>query len=275
MIQPPILTDRTALDRQRQRALRLPDHNGAMFLHRIAWDDVQERLTEVNRTFRSPVVVTGHPEIWSDFAPCVADDDLLAVSPGAHDLVVHVMTMHWANDPLGQMVQCRRALAPDGLFIAVFPGGRTLHELRSCLAEAEAQVTGGLSPRVLPMGEIRDLGALMQRAGFALPVADTLTQVVQYRDFGRVVADLRGMGETNALAARPRHFTRRGVLAAAAGIYQGLATPEGHLPATFELVFLTGWAPHDSQQQPLRPGSAKSRLADALGVPEAPLPKDG
>ena len=275
MTQPPILTDRTALDRQRQRALRLPDHNGAMFLHRIARDDVQERLTEVNRTFTSPVVVTGHPEFWSDFAPCVADDDLLALSPGAHDLVVHAIALHWANDLLGQMVQCRRALAPDGLFIAVFPGGRTLHELRSCLAEAESSVTGGLSPRVLPMGEIRDLGALMQRAGFALPVADNLTQVVRYRDFGRLVADLRAMGETNALAARPRHFTRRGVLAAADGIYQGLATREGHLPATFELVFLTGWAPHDSQQQPLRPGSAKSRLADALGVPEAPLPKDG
>jgi SAM-dependent methyltransferase len=272
MTQPPILTDRPSLMRQRQRASQRPDHDESLFLHRLALVDVQERLTEVNRTFTSPVVVTGHPQIWSDFAPVVADDDLLALTPGAHDLVIHAMALHWANDPLGQLVQCRRALAPDGLFIAVFPGGRTLHELRSSLAEAESRVTGGLSPRVLPMGEIRDLGALMQRAGFALPVADNLTQTVHYRDFGRLVADLRAMGETNVLAARPRHFARREIFGRASAVYQGLASPEGHLPATFELVFLTGWAPHDSQQQPLRPGSARSRLADALGVPEKPLP---
>jgi SAM-dependent methyltransferase len=273
MSQPPILTDRPALLRQRKRARLRPDHSDALFLHRLAFDDVQERLSEVNRSFTAPVVVSGHPEIWSDLSRVIADDDLLDLTPGAHDLVIHAMALHWANDPLGQLVQCRRALAPDGLFIAVFPGGRTLHELRSSLAEAESQVTGGLSPRVLPMGEVRDLGALMQRAGFALPVADIVTQVVQYRDFGRLVADLRAMGETNALAARLRRFTPKAVLAAAAGVYQGFATPEGHLPATFELVFLTGWAPHDSQQQPLRPGSAKARLADALGVPEKPLPK--
>lgn len=275
MSQPPILTDRPALLRQRQRARLRPEHDEALFLHRLAFDDVQERLSEVNRTFTAPVVVSGHPEIWSDLGPVVGDEEVLPLTPGMHDLVIHAMSLHWANDPLGQLVQCRRALAPDGLFIAAFPGGRTLHELRSSLAEAEAQVTGGLSPRVLPMGEIRDLGALMQRAGFALPVADNLTQVVQYRDFGRLVADLRAMGETNALASRLRHFTPKAVLAAAAGVYQGFATPEGHLPATFELIFLTGWAPHDSQQQPLRPGSARSRLADALGVPEKPLPKDG
>lgn len=274
MSQPPVLTDRSALLRQRIRGQRRPDHDEALFLHRLALSDIQERLNEVNRTFTSPVVVSGHPEIWSALAPVVADDDILALDPAGHDLVIHSMSLHWANDPLGQLVQCRRALRPDGLLIAVFPGGRTLHELRSCLAEGESLATGGLAPRVLPMGEIRDLGALMQRAGFALPVADSLTQTVQYRDFGRLVADLRAMGETNALAARPRRFTRRAVLAAAVEIYQGLATAEGHLPATFELVFLTGWAPHDSQQQPLRPGSARQRLADALQVPETRLPKD-
>lgn len=275
MTQPPPLTDRAALLRQRQRAALRPDHDEALFLHRLAFDDVQERLSEVNRTFTTPVVVTGHPQIWSDFAPVVPDDELLALTPGAHDLIVHAMSLHWANDPVGQLVQCLRALRPDGLFLAVFPGGRTLNELRASLAEAEARVAGGLSPRVLPMGEIRDLGALMQRAGFALPVADSLTQVVQYRDFGRLLSDLRAMGETSALAARPRHFTRRGVMGAAAAIYDELATPEGHLPATFELVFLTGWAPHDSQQKPLRPGSAMARLADALGSAEKPLPGDG
>lgn len=200
------------------------------------------------------------------------DDDVLDLSPGAHDLVIHAMALHWANDPLGQLIQCRRALRPDGLCLAVLPGGQTLHELRASLAEAEAQVTGGLSPRVLPMAEIRDLGALMQRAGLALPVADSLPQTVEYRDFAALAADLRATGETNALTARLRYPTRRAVMARAARIYAATFTlPSGRLPATVELITLTGWAPHESQQQPLRPGSAKSRLADALRVPEQPL----
>jgi SAM-dependent methyltransferase len=276
---PPILTDRTALSRHRTRARALSDHDAAMFLHRLAFADLQERLTEVNRWFTAPAVVSGFPEVWQDFLPGthhVLDDDVLALQPGAHDLIVHAMALHWANDPLGQLVQCRRALQPDGLMLAVLPGGRTLHELRIALAEAEARVTGGLSPRVLPMGEIRDLGGLVQRSGFALPVADSLVQRVEYGSFPSLLADLRASGETNALTGRLRRFTGRAVLAAAGAIYaESFATPEGRLPATVELVFLTGWAPHDSQQQPLRPGSAKARLADALGVPEAPLPKDG
>jgi SAM-dependent methyltransferase len=194
---------------------------------------------------------------------------------GVHDLIVHAMSLHWANDPVGQLVQCRRALKPDGLCLVVLPGGRSLQELRTSLAEAEAQVTGGLSPRVLPMGEIRDLGALMQRAGFALPVADSIVQTVEYRSFPALLSDLRASGETNALTARLRRFTRRSVLAEAARIYaRNYANPEGRLRATVELVVLTGWAPHDSQQQPLQPGSAKARLAEALGVSEKPLPKD-
>jgi SAM-dependent methyltransferase len=275
----PILTDRLALARHRARALALPGHDAAMFLHRLALTDIQERLTEVNRLFTAPAVVSGFPGIWQDLHPRalqVPDAEVLDLRPGAHDLVVHAMALHWANDPLGQLVQCRRALRPDGLLIAVLPGGRSLHELRSALAEAEARVTGGLSPRVVPMGEIRDLGGLMQRAGFALPVADSLNQVVEYRDFPTLMADLRASGETNALTDRLRRFTRRGVLSTAAAIYaETFATPEGRLTATVELVFLTGWAPHESQQQPLRPGSAKARLADALLVPETPLPKDG
>lgn len=276
---PPILTDTPALLRHRNRARRLPRHDDALFLHRLALADVQERLALVNRTFTAPAVVSGFPETWAGLLPgvtLVADDERLALDPGAHDLVVHAMSLHWTNDPLGQLVQCRRALRPDGLLLAVLPGGRTLHELRSALAEAEAQLTGGLSPRVLPMGEIRDLGGLMQRAGLALPVADSLSQQVQYRDYAHLLADLRAMGETNALAARSRRFTRREVLARAGAIYHAnFATAAGLLPATVELVFLTGWSPHDSQQKPLRPGSAAVRLADVLGAVEAPLPKDG
>ena len=279
MTTPPALTDRAALTAHRARARRLPGHDDALFLHRAALADLQERLNEVNRTFTSPALVTGFPEVWREFAPdglLVADTEALALTPGAHDLVIHAMGLHWADDPLGQLVQCRHALRPDGLFIAVLPGGRTLHELRTSLAEGEALVTGGLSPRVLPMAEIRDLGGLMQRAGFALPVADSFTQTVHYSSFTSLCADLRAMGETNALAARLRRFSARAIFAAAEAVYRtSFATPDDRLLATFDLVFLTGWAPHDSQQQPLRPGSARSRLADALGVAEKPLPKGG
>ncbi|MCX7287037.1 MAG: SAM-dependent methyltransferase [Rhodobacterales bacterium] len=278
MMQPPLMTDRMALVRHRARAGTLADHRSALFLHDLARSDIKERLNEVNRTFTAPAIVTGYPQVWADFHPdarLVPDDDLLALDPQCHDLVIHAMGLHWANDPVGQLVQCRRALRPDGLCIVVLLGGATLNELRTSLAEAESAVTGGLSPRVLPMGEIRDLGALMQRTGFALPVADSLTQTVLYRDLGRLFADLRAMGETSALAARPRGLTRRAVFGSAEAVYRNsFVTPEGMLKATFEMVFLTGWAPHDSQQQPLRPGTARQRLADALGVPEKPLPKD-
>lgn len=277
MSQPPTLTDREALTRHRTRGRTVPGHDEALFLHRLALSDLQERLSEVNKRFTAPAVVTGSPELFKDWSAAVVEDsDLVDLEPGAHDLVVHFMALHWANDPVGQLVQCRRALKPDGLCLAVLPGGRTLQELRASLAEAEATVTGGLSPRVLPMGEIRELGALMQRAGFGLPVADSLMQVVEYGSFAALLADLRATGETNALSARLRHFTRRSVIAKAAQTYaSNYSTPEGRLNATAELVFLTGWAPHESQQKPLRPGSAKARLADALGVPETPLPKDG
>lgn len=276
MTQPPTLTDRAALDRHRDRARAMPGHDAALFLHRLAFDDLQERLGEVNRRFTAPAVVTGLPQIFAGWCETVVPDaDLIALEPGAHDLIVHFMALHWANDPVGQLVQCRRALQPDGLCLVVLPGGRSLQELRAALAEAEAAVTRGLSPRVVPMGEIRDLGALMQRAGFALPVADSIVQKVEYGSFPALLADLRAAGETNALQGRLRRFTRRAVMAEAARVYAGsYSTSAGRLTATAELVVLTGWAPHESQQQPLRPGSAKARLADALGVPEKPL-KDG
>ncbi|HEY0212279.1 MAG TPA: methyltransferase domain-containing protein [Paenirhodobacter sp.] len=266
----PPLTDRTALHRQRIRALRAP----ALFLHEDAADELQERLLEVNRTFTSPALVTNFSSPFAHVLPgarIVADDEVLDLAPGAHDLVVHAMCLHWANDPVGQIIQCARALRPDGLFIAVLFGGQTLHELRAALAEAEVALTGGLSPRVLPMGEIRDLGALVGRAGLALPVADAFSRKVTYEHPLRLLADLRAMGEANALAARPRHFTRPAVMAQAMARYaQAFAEPDGRVRATFDMVWLTGWKPHDSQQKPLRPGSAAHRLAEALQTFEMP-----
>jgi SAM-dependent methyltransferase len=238
--------------------------------------EVQERLIEVNRAFTAPAVVTGFPDLWRDALPgarIVTDTEVLALDPGAHDLVIHALCLHWAQDPVGQLIQCRRALRPDGLFLGALFGGQTLHELRAALAEAEAAVTGGLSPRVLPMGEIRDLGGLLQRAGFALPVADGATRRVLYRDMLHLMHDLRAMGEASALAARPRRPMRRALLAEAAQRYTAaFGTDEGRVAATFETIFLTGWAPDDSQQKPLRPGSAAKRLADALNAPEITIP---
>ena len=264
------MTDLITLARHRARATR-----DALFLHEQAVDEVQDRLAMVNKSFTSPALVTAHPELWSETLTgfsFVAPDDTLALEPLAHDLVVHAMALHWANDPVGQLIQCRRALQPDGLFLGVGFGGQTLHELRACLAEAEAAVTGGLSPRVAPMAELRDMGGLLQRAGFALPVADAAVLNVEYRDAWHLMRDLRAMGETNALSARLRKPTRRAVLERAATLYKdNFATAEGRITATFELIYLTGWAPDESQQKPLRPGSAQQRLADALGTDETKL----
>ena len=271
MSSPAPLTDRTALTRHRARAARDP----ALFLHEAARDEVQDRLFVVNRAFTSPAVVTPFPQVWDGMLPglkLLPDDEVLDLEEGAHDLVVHAMGLHWANDPVGQLVQARRALKPDGLLLALCFGGQTLHELRAALGQAEIEVAGGLSPRVAPMGEIRDLGALLQRAGLALPVADSLPLDVSYENALHLMRDLRAMGEANALSARLRRPTRRAVLLRAAEIYaQSYARPDGRLSATFELVTLTGWAPDESQQKPLRPGSAAHRLADALGAKETRL----
>jgi len=269
---PPDLACRTALARNRARVRAESD----LFLHALARDELHLRLSEVNRTFTAPAIVTGLPQVWGDFLPdavVVPDDPVLALDAGAHDLVIHAMALHWASDPVGQLVQCRRALRPDGLLLAVCFGGQTLAELRAVLAVAETEVTGGLSPRVLPMAEIRDWGGLLQRAGLALPVADSLCQNVAYRDLSRLFADLRAMGEQNALAARHRRFAPRALFNRAAQLYNAHHSDgAGHLRASFDLIFLTGWAPDASQPQPLRPGSATTRLADVLGSVESPLP---
>ena len=269
----PQITDRSALLKHRARA----DLEAGMFLHDAAIEDLQDRLTLVNKAFTTPAIVTGFPDVWRRCVPnarIVSDDEVLDLEQGAHDLVIHAMALHWANDPVGQIIQCRRALQPDGLFMGVAFGGQTLHELRTALAQAESDVTGGLSPRVVPMAEIRDMGALLQRAGLALPVADSEPLTVTYESPWNLMRDLRAMGEANALAGRLRTPTRREVLIRAAEIYVQEFMTEGRIPATFELIYLLGWAPDASQPQPLRPGSAVTRLADALGANETKLPGD-
>ncbi|MBC7154241.1 MAG: SAM-dependent methyltransferase [Rhodobacteraceae bacterium] len=271
---PPAMTDRTALARNRARAGGAMA-GGAMFLHERAADEIKERLSEVNRRFTAPAVVTGFADFWANVLPgavVVPDTPTLALQPDAHDLVIHALALHWADDPVGQLVQCRHALRPDGLFLGVLFGGQTLAELRAALAEAEVALTGGLSPRVLPMAEIRDLGGLMQRAGFALPVADGTACAVDYASAWHLMRDLRAMGEGNALAARHRRPAPRALFAEAARRYAGaFPAPGGRVRAGFEMIFLTGWAPAPDQPQPLRPGSAAQRLADALGAREHPL----
>ena len=265
------LTDRSALIRNRQRALRAP----VWFLHETAADEIEDRLNLVKKSFTAPGIVTGFPEFWQNRFPealCVKDDETLSLEPQSHDLVIHALCLHWANDPVGQLIQARRALKPDGLLLTVLFGGETLHELRIALAQAESDLLGGLSPRILPMGEIRDLGALLQRAGFALPVADTLPLKTSYASSRHLMLELRAMGESNAMTNRPRRATRRILFDRAADIYtQEFGDAEGRITATFEMIFLTGWSPDASQPQPLRPGSASARLADVLGAKETPL----
>ena len=274
MQKPTDLTDREALARNRRRARSLREP--ALFLQEEAATEIQERLTLVNRAFKSPLIVTAWPEIWQNRFPgarIIADTDTLEATPGAHDLVIHAMTLHWANDPVGQLVQCRRALRPDGLFLGALFGGRTLSELRAVLAEAEVAISGGLSPRVAPMAEIRDLGALLQRAGFALPVVDAQTYTVSYASAFGLMHDLRAMGEGNAMAARRRLPSGRGLFDDTARRYgAAFSQPDGRISASFEIIFLAGWAPDSSQQQPLRPGSATERLANVLGVGETRVP---
>lgn len=264
------LFDLNALALRRARAAR---SGGAWFLHDEAQDLIKERIEEVNRTFTNAAIIGWRGPEWARAlgldAAQVAEGTALDIAPAAHDLIIHAMALHWAADPVGQLIQMRRGLRPDGLMLSCFLGGESLHELRSSFAEAEARVMGGISPRVAPMGEIRDLGGLLQRAGFALPVADNFKFTVSYENPIKLMHDLRAMGETNVMSGRVRTPLRRALLREVMDIYaQNFSLPDGRIRATFDLIFLTGWAPSEDQQKPLRPGSAQARLADALGVKE-------
>lgn len=267
---PPQMTDRAALLRNRQRAQKPK----GMFLQTLVADDIQDRLSLVNRDFTDIAIITGFPDIWQPRMPdatIVSDTDTLALTAKSHDLIIHALALHWANDPVGQLIQCRHALKDDGLLLTASFGGQTLQELRACLAQAESDVSGGLSPRILPMGEIRDLGALLQRAGFALPVADSLPLDVSYETTLDLMRDLRAMGENNALFARRKTGTARAIFARTEELYRQSFAEDDRLKATFEIIFMTGWSPDESQPKPLRPGSASARLADALKTSETKL----
>jgi SAM-dependent methyltransferase len=297
MASPPRIFDRDLHARRLTRAAK--SFTSADFLKRRAADDLVERLEAINRRFEiaadlgardgaffraladSPAAGKIGLLVQSDLslamlmgangARVVADEEQLPFAPGRFDLVVSSLALHWVNDLVGALIQIRLALAPDGLFLGAMLGGSTLTELRGALLAAEADLRGGAGPRISPFADAADGAALLQRAGFALPVIDTDVVTVRYQHPLRLLADLRAMGETSALIERPRQPLTRAVLARACAIYQERhAGPDGRVPATFEILTLTGWAPHPDQQRPLRPGSAKARLADALGVVERP-----
>ncbi|MFG1382564.1 methyltransferase domain-containing protein [Xanthobacter versatilis] len=292
---PHLVFDRPLLRRRLERAARLGPEP---FLLERAAEDMADRLAAVKRQFETAVdlgtptpalarALAGHAAVGRLFraAPLavglstpgvVADEEALPFAAGSLDLVVSALSLQSVNDLPGVLAQVRRALKPDGLFMAALLGGGSLSELRQAFAIAESETTGGLSPRVAPFADVRDLGALLQRAGFALPVTDVDRVVVRYGSPFALFSDLRRMGAANALLERRRVPLRRATLLRAAEVYaERFADPDGRVRATFEIVFLSGWAPHESQQRPLRPGSAKMRLADALGALEVPLPPAG
>jgi SAM-dependent methyltransferase len=300
MSAPPRIFDR---DLHRKRLARAAaDFDDAGFLKARAANDVVSRLEAILRDFPLAVDLGARTGAFrealaaSEAAPRIgalietdlseamlagragprvaADEERLPFAPESLDLVVSSLSLHWTNDVVGALIQVRRALKPDGLFIGALLGGATLTELRQAMVAAEIDLLGGAGSRVSPFADASDAAGLLQRAGFALPVADVDRVTVRYTHPLKLLADLRQMGETNVLAERHPRALTRALVARTCEIYaERFSGPDGKVDATFEIVTLTGWAPHASQQQPLKPGSAKARLADALGVVEHKLPK--
>jgi SAM-dependent methyltransferase len=292
----PIIIDRDLLRGRLRRALAL---GPSTFLADRVAEDLADRLASVLRTFpcgldlgtpteavrrvlagsgKVGTIIAAHPlveaarvraEPGRTGLAIAADAEALPFRDGTLDLVVSALALHFVNDLPGALVQIRRALKPDGLLVAALLGGDTLTELRAAFAAAEAEMEDGISPRVLPFADLRELGALLQRAGFALPVTDVDRLTVRYASPLALMQDLRRMGAANPLVDRSRRPLRRATLARMLEIYGArFADPDQRIRATFEIIYLSGWAPHESQQQPLAPGSARSRLADALGTRE-------
>ncbi|WP_430707694.1 methyltransferase domain-containing protein [Nitrobacter hamburgensis] len=270
---PPVLFDRALLRVRQRRAAKI----GAVpfLLDRVA-EDMAERLQAVLRVFQHAADIgTPGDQVRGALAARVTDtasvdlpvdeSDALGLPPESLDLAVSGLAFQFVNDLPGVLAQIRRALKPDGLLLAATIGGETLTELRQAFAAAESELEGGISPRVAPFADLRDAGALLQRAGFALPVTDVDRVVVRYDDAFGLMHDLRGMGATNVLAERRRTPLRRATLLRMAQIYRERFTdPDGRIRATFDIVWLSGWAPHESQQKPLQPGSAKASLEEAV-----------
>jgi len=293
-----IIFDRAQVRRQRDRAApRLPEHD---FLLQEVGERLADRLQDVARSFPlaldlgchngllAPILKSGGKVgqlISCDLSPemarragslaLAADEETLPFAPNSFDLIVSNLSLHWVNDLPGALLQIRHALKEDGLFVGAMLGGQTLIELRECLMEAELAQEGGVSPRVSPFADLRDLGGLLQRAGFSLPVVDSDIITVTYGDIMRLFADLRGMAEGNAVAKRRKSFSRRATLFHAMALYiEKFANAEGRMPATFEIMTMTAWRPHASQQQPLAPGSGRTHLGEALnggGLPSDPM----
>jgi SAM-dependent methyltransferase len=291
----PQLFDRTLIAGRRRRALRQATP-GADFLLRRVVEDMADRLATVTRRFEVAVALGGATDhvarmltasgkidtlvradsLWRPAADetgpqIICHEDALPFATGSVDLIASALTLHTIDDLPGTLIQIRRTLAPDGLFIAALPGGDTLMELREAFAAAEVEMTGGLSPRVIPFLDVRDLGGLLQRAGLALPVTDTDRIVVRYDTMLDLLRDLRAMGATNPLMERSRKPTPRGLIVRAAEIYaERFSDSDGRVRATFQILSASAWGPSETQQKPARRGSAKIRLADALGTKELP-----
>lgn len=284
MSQPTVLFDRALLRARRKRASVLGAET--FLLDRVA-GDLAERLSIVVRKFTRAADI-GTPgdqvrrlllekKLTETIVEAGGDDDMAACeealpfAEGSLDLAVSALSLQFVNDLPGTLVQIRRALKPDGLFLAALFGGETLTELRQAFAAAESEIEGGISPRIAPFADLRDLGTLLQRAGFALPVTDVDRLVVRYPHALALMRDLRRMGATNILIERRRMPLRRGTLRRVEEIYaEHFSDADSRVRATFDIVWLSGWAPHESQQRPLAPGSARVRLADALGTKEFP-----
>ncbi len=270
---PPLFDFRTA----RLRQARAKAMAGDAFLALGAVEGLADRLATVTRRFEAGLWIgEGLPESLRGFASQWSERDfdrneVLDAAPGSFDLAVSVFSLQAINDLPGALVQIRRALKPDGLFLGALFGGGTLAELRDSFAHAESETLGGISPHISPFADVRDMGGLLQRGGFALPVTDVERLTVRYGEFASLARDLRAHGQTNALSERRKTFLRRDMLAAMLAHYRGHHAQDGKLGATFEIVYLTGWAPHQSQQQALKPGSAKARLAEALGTSETKI----
>jgi SAM-dependent methyltransferase len=281
---PPRIFDALAYRTRRRRAAL---GNGDVFLAQEAAEHVAERLAAINRRFERGLDLHSRAAVFpalrplaanwvrtgfaSDIPSVIAGNEALPFADESFDVVTSVLSLHAINDLPGTLVQIRRVLKPDSVFMAALFGGETLRELKLAFASAEAEVMGGVSPRVSPFADVRDVGGLLQRAGFTLPVADVERTTVRYRGLSRLFSDLRALGETNVLAGRSPRFMSRRLLAALTREYaERFRDADGRFVVTFDIVFLTGWAPHESQQKPLRPGSAKTRLADALGTKELP-----